>query len=317
MVDSCAALVDERLRPPRQGDGDEGRALLLDAPVANRWPSLLALGEVLFGRLALVAGRSGGDVASCPRPERWAARRARSRAGPGSAPGGSPTPADAAAHDRRAGTGIWCRCDGGPHGFLSIAAHAHADALSVEVRYGGVDILADPGTYCYHGEPAWRSYFRSTLAHNTAELAGENQSAEGGPFLWLRHATAKETGARDDGATAIWAADDRYRSLRPPARHRRLVRLDRAARTLEITDEVDAEHDIQLAFHLGPDVLAELDGAAAALRWPDARTPGRHGCSYPAGCDGPAPGRDGPHPWLVLQRARTAYSRGHATRPGP
>ena len=27
--------------------------------------------------------------------------------------------------------------------FLSIAAHAHADALSVEVRCDGVDILAD------------------------------------------------------------------------------------------------------------------------------------------------------------------------------
>jgi hypothetical protein len=42
---------------------------------------------------------------------------------------------------------IWCRCDGGPHGYLSIAAHAHADALSVEVRYAGIDILADPGTF--------------------------------------------------------------------------------------------------------------------------------------------------------------------------
>ena len=79
---------------------------------------------------------------------------------------------------------IWCRCDGGPHGFLSIAAHAHADALSVEVRYGGVDILADPGTYCYHGEPAWRSYFRSTIAHNTVELGGRSQSSDGGPFMW-------------------------------------------------------------------------------------------------------------------------------------
>ena len=51
MVDSGAALLDERSRPPRQGDGDEGRALLLDAPAANRWPSLLALAEALFGRL--------------------------------------------------------------------------------------------------------------------------------------------------------------------------------------------------------------------------------------------------------------------------
>ena len=51
MVDSAAALVDGQLRPPRQGDSDEGRALLLDAPAPNRWPSLLALGEVLLGRL--------------------------------------------------------------------------------------------------------------------------------------------------------------------------------------------------------------------------------------------------------------------------
>ena len=73
---------------------------------------------------------------------------------------------------------------------LGIAAHAHADALSVEVRYAGVDILADPGTYCYHGEPAWRSYFRSTIAHNTVELGGRSQSSERGPFMWARHAQA-------------------------------------------------------------------------------------------------------------------------------
>ena len=47
------------------------------------------------------------------------------------------------------GPEIWCRCDGGPLGFLSIAAHGHADALSVEVRYDGVEVLVDPGTYCF------------------------------------------------------------------------------------------------------------------------------------------------------------------------
>ena len=82
------------------------------------------------------------------------------------------------------GPEIWCRCDGGPHGFLSIAAHAHADALSLEVRHDGVDILADPGTYCYHGEPAWREWFRSTAGHNTVEVDSVNQAESGGPFLW-------------------------------------------------------------------------------------------------------------------------------------
>jgi hypothetical protein len=56
------------------------------------------------------------------------------------------------------------------------------DALSLEVRHDGVDIVADPGTYCYHGEPAWREWFRSTAAHNTVEMAGVSQAESGGPF---------------------------------------------------------------------------------------------------------------------------------------
>ena len=97
------------------------------------------------------------------------------------------------------GEEIWCRCDAGPHGFLSIAAHAHADALAVEVRHDGMDVLADPGTYCYHGEPRWRSYFRSTLAHNTIEVAGPDQSTSGGPFLWTRHAQSTLMELEKDG----------------------------------------------------------------------------------------------------------------------
>jgi hypothetical protein len=37
MADTAAAIVDERLRPPRQGDSDEGTALLFDDPSYDRW----------------------------------------------------------------------------------------------------------------------------------------------------------------------------------------------------------------------------------------------------------------------------------------
>ena len=275
MTDSAAALVDERLRPPRQGDGDEARAVLLDAPVpGGGWPSLLALGDAVFGRLGwwprVPAGAAStliGALVGTPRdiPGRTARRPDRF--------------ADAGVTllrtDGAQAPEIWCRLDGGPHGFLSIAAHAHADAMSLEVRYGGVDVLADPGTYCYHGEPAWRSYFRSTIAHNTVELDGRNQSGDGGPFLWLRHANGHEINVVDTGETAEWTADhDGYLSVRPPARHRRTVRLDRAARAITIVDQIDGgEYDIRVAFHLGPDVQAELDGNQAALRWTSAATP--------------------------------------------
>jgi hypothetical protein len=295
MTDSCAALVDERLRPPRQGDGDEGRGLLLDAPAANRWPSLLALGARVLGPLDWwplaepdASSTIIGALAGPPRPAAGRPAQRPSRF------------ADAGTTILRTTTDIpessdlpeiWCRCDGGPHGFLSIAAHAHADALSVEVRYGGVDVLADPGTFCYHGDPPWRSYFRSTLAHNTIELAGQSQSGDGGPFLWLRHANSQELEVRDAGETARWTAEhDGYQALTPPARHRRQVALDRRARTLEIKDQIEgAGQELRLAFHLGPEIEAELaqeagrGPAVAMLRWSDATAPGEARMNLPAG----------------------------------
>ena len=171
---------------------------------------------------------------------------------------------------------IWCRCDGGPHGYLSIAAHAHADALSVEVRYAGIDILADPGTYCYHGERAWRSYFRSTIAHNTAELGGRSQSTERGPFMWARHAQAREIEVIDDGDIARWTAEhDGYASLDPPALHRRSVLLDRASRSIDIIDEIEGSRQMSASPSTSaPRCRWNSTDHAAALSWPQAGTPG-------------------------------------------
>jgi hypothetical protein len=273
MTDVMAALVDERVRPPRQGDSDEGRVVLLDAPDHNRWPALLSLGAALFGRVdwwPAVVPDAASTLTAALLGEDQADRRQLS---------GRPSRRP----DRFADAGltifrtdasdspeIWCRMDGGPHGFLSIAAHAHADALSVEIRHGGVDILADPGTYCYHGEPGWRRYFQSTIGHNTVELAGQWQSERGGPFLWLRHARGRELAVSDDGTVATWSGNhDGYTALKPPAAHRRLVRLDRAARSVEIADEIEGGNQaLRLAFHLGPEVQVSLTAAVAELTWP-------------------------------------------------
>ncbi len=280
MTDSAAALVDERLRPPRQGDSDEGRGLLLDAPQDNSWPSLLALAGALVGAMDWWP-RAPADARSV-----LAGALAAPRPPVQGRPGRRPSRfADAGVTMLRtySENEIWCRCDGGPHGYLSIAAHAHADALSVEVRYAGTDILADPGTYCYHGERAWRSYFRSTIAHNTAELAGRSQSTERGPFMWAQHARAREVEVLDDGDIARWTAEhDGYASLRPPGPHRRSVLLDRASRSIDIIDEIVGGHDVRLAFHLGPEVHVELDGSCAILRWPGAEAAERARLELPS-----------------------------------
>jgi hypothetical protein len=132
-----------------------------------------------------------------------------------------------------------------------------------------VEILADPGTYCYHGEPEWRTYFRSTIAHNTVEIGGRDQSQQSGPFMWARQARTGQIESSEP-QTAWTAEHDGYLSaLRPPASHRRTVNLDRAGRGIEVTDVIDgAGHEVRLAFHLGPEVTAELAGDRATLTWP-------------------------------------------------
>ena len=82
---------------------------------------------------------------------------------------------------------IYLHFDAAPLGFLSIAAHGHADALSIILHVDGNPILVDPGTYVYHTDKEWRNYFISTLAHNTICIDHLNQALQGGPTLWLQH----------------------------------------------------------------------------------------------------------------------------------
>jgi hypothetical protein len=268
MLDAGAAILDSNGRAPRQGDDDEGRALVVDDPERDPWATVLGAGAAVLGAPDWWPDFAGsvqrcllgalGQSRQLPRPTERPRRfreaglvllSSRSQDGPE----------------------IWCRCDGGPHGFLSIAAHAHADALSLEVRHDGVEILTDPGTYCYHGEPVWREWFRSTAAHNTVELDSESQSESGGPFLWNTHprttTLACEVGERP---LQTWSAEhDGYLRLNTPTTHRRAVTLDSPQRRLTVIDTFDATGAVplRLSWHLGPDVVVDLHGSHAALSW--------------------------------------------------
>jgi hypothetical protein len=277
--DAAAALVDVDCRPPRQGDGDEGRALLVDAPSANPWSALLGVGAATVGGCDWWPRRDGGVLAAVIDGLLEAAEPPTvSRPGQGQG-----RPALRPDHFPEAGITLlrtppgaspelWCRCDGGPHGFLSIAAHAHADALSVEFRHDGVEVLADPGTYCYHGEPEWRGYFRSTRAHNTVVIDGADQSVAGGPFMWTTRANT--TGVHvehGDGRLTAWRAEHSgYRRLDDHLLHERQVDLDPASGVLTIEDRISSRnaHDADLVFHLGPMVAVNLVGSTALLSWP-------------------------------------------------
>jgi Heparinase II/III-like protein/Heparinase II/III N-terminus len=272
MLDVAAACLDCALRASRQGDSDEGRALVIAAPETNRWEALLALGQALFGAPEWWPPAQPGIASAL------LSALARRRPPP-DRPARRPWHFDDAGitifrSEPLDGPEIWCRCDSGPHGFLSIAAHAHADALSVEVRHDGTEILTDPGTYCYGSDPLFRRYFRSTIGHNTLEVLARDQSTSGGPTMWVRHAKSRLTGLESsvDGHEGRWVAEHYgYRTLDHPVTHRRRVEFQGKQRLIEITDEIDSADrpPVRLAFHLGPAIEAALDGCILTMRWQD------------------------------------------------
>lgn len=309
-VDALQAVVDDRGHPHRQGDSDDAHGWLLDPVDYDKSGSLLATAPLLATpaswwrrptqpdiRTAVIAavldGRQPrGLDPDRPRPSRFTGAGLTMLRDHPEGPGGRTDPE------------LWVMFDHGPHGFLSTAAHAHADALAVEIRYGGYEVVADPGTYCYHGEPEWRDHFRSTIAHATVGLGHQDQSEIGGPFLWTKKAETILEGSRglDSGLQASCVAShDGYADL--GVRHRRSVALDREVRIVTIVDTLVAAGDaaataagrmdtgdtgdtgtattgtpggrlalpMTKSFPLGPTVQVELNEEAgiAELTWPE------------------------------------------------
>lgn len=154
--------------------------------------------------------------------------------------------------------------DHGPLGYLSIAAHGHADALSLTLSLDGKPVLIDPGTYLYGSGGEWRRWFRSTPAHNTLNLGGTSQSTMSGAFNWSEKASAL---LQESGATPhpwLRATHDGY--------HRRFGRT--VQRTLEIEPEGIAVTDqllggpslaAELVFQLAPGLAATHDGSSVTV----------------------------------------------------
>ena len=151
-------------------------------------------------------------------------------------------------------------------GYGEIAAHGHADALSISVRMNGHELLVDTGTYDYFSHPDARSYFRSTAAHNTVEVDGLDQSTMSGPFMWDDRAEVSGTTCSfsTDGGT-VSAGHGGYGRLADPVRHEREVRLSMADRSLVIIDRLVCEgtHSVCLNFHFSE--LAQLTSSASGF----------------------------------------------------
>lgn len=152
--------------------------------------------------------------------------------------------------------------DCGPLGFLGIAAHGHADALSFVLNYGGDNFLIDPGTYKYFVDEEMRNYFRSTVAHNTIRVDKIDQSEMTGPFLWGFKADAQAgVYVSDEQFDSIEGSHNGYFRLKDRVSHKRKLAYDKKHRVLYVYDMLDMEnmHVIEQMYHI--DKRCEITGS--------------------------------------------------------
>ena len=127
--------------------------------------------------------------------------------------------------------------DHGPVGYLSIAAHGHANSLAIWLSVGNQHVFADAGTYLYHSSKALRDRFRCTGVHNTLTLDRVTSSRPSGPFNWATKANAGLVGVeKNSSVTRIVAEHDGYVS-QFRVKHRRTIEFDGASH-FTITDEL-------------------------------------------------------------------------------
>jgi hypothetical protein len=152
--------------------------------------------------------------------------------------------------------------DCGELGYLSLAAHGHADCLSLAVSIDGEPFIVDPGTFCYHTQRRWREYFRSTRSHNTIEIDGKSQSQSKGPFIWGERARPVSC-HWNRGQLADWfsGAHDGYK--RSGILHSRKVLFVKSSYAI-IVDHVDGEgfHQVRSSLQLAPGELSVSDSFA-------------------------------------------------------
>ena len=110
--------------------------------------------------------------------------------------------------------------DVGPLGYLSIAAHGHADALAVTLSVEGRELIVDPGTGSYYGKPHGGRCTEAPARTPRSCVDGVDQSVIGGPFYWRRHA-ATTVRSVDLERGIVDAEHDGYRRLDDPVVHRR------------------------------------------------------------------------------------------------
>lgn len=133
-----------------------------------------------------------------------------------------------------------------------IPGHAHADTFNFVLNIGDIPIIVDSGISTYE-KNALRQAQRSTRAHNTVEIDGQDQSEVWGGFRVARRAKVIRLQETD---TRISAMHNGYRRLTGKPLHQRTWVFDDTA--MVVRDQLTGTFGEAVArFHFHPDVRVQ------------------------------------------------------------
>lgn len=153
--------------------------------------------------------------------------------------------------------------DCGDVGQAGNGGHAHNDALSFEWSVGGEAIVVDPGTYAYTSDPISRNEMRSTTAHSTPMVDGEelNPIDPGRLFQLDETSPPKVTQFVEapDEVTLV-ASHSSYGRLKEPVSVVRKLALVRENDVLSVDDVFrgSGRHQISMTLTLAPGCGTEV-----------------------------------------------------------
>ena len=165
---------------------------------------------------------------------------------------------------------LWCLVECGDVGQRGNGGHAHNDTLSFVLFARGREIVTDPGTCTYTGDPVARDEFRRTRSHATVEVDGEeiNRFVDGRLFTLVDEdrPTCEVVDLGGD-RQRVTACHHGYSRLADPVLHRRTWELSPGALTVSDHLECRAAHEAVVSFPLaeGATVL-DTDRATTWLR---------------------------------------------------
>ncbi len=139
----------------------------------------------------------------------------------------------------------------------NIPAHSHADIFSYELSYKGKRFIVDSGNYNYENDE-YRKYCRSTAAHNTVTIDGNDQAEMWGAFRVARRYKARDVSFdEDEGGFYFSGIFDGYSELiGDNLVHRRIIEARKDLLQITIKDEINGNrnHLVESYIHLHPDV---------------------------------------------------------------